>query len=116
MGMSLSERLSNEAYANWSREKGLAELNQILYWCWDPIDVNDAFPSSAGEYDDYALALLARLRKGAEVSDVAAYLRSVERNEMELQPSASRALRQVSERIVNWYEESLRWWLDLRGS
>ena len=77
--------------------------------------MNDAFPSSAGEYDDYASALLARLRSGAQVSDVTAYLRSVERNEMELQSSGSGALQEVSERIVNWYEESLRWWLELRG-
>ena len=113
--MSLSGKLSNESYADWSREKGVPELDQILYWCWDPIGVNDAFPSSAGEYTDYALALLSRLRDGADASDVAAYLRSVERDNMELQPSAAEALRPVGERIVAWHEESLRWWLELRG-
>ena len=51
--MSASSRLSNDAYADWFRKKGSGELSQILYWCWDPIGVNDAFPSSAGEYDRY---------------------------------------------------------------
>jgi hypothetical protein len=65
--------LTEEQYARWWQETGFAELRQILYWLWDPINVNNAFPLNDDEYDRYAKILLSRLRKGASAIDVADY-------------------------------------------
>jgi hypothetical protein len=49
--VSAPSSLTEEQYARWSQESGFAELRQILYWLWDPIDVNNAFPHTHDEYD-----------------------------------------------------------------
>ena len=43
--------LSEAERAQWWRERGRAELCQILCWRWDPIHVADDFPDSRSEYD-----------------------------------------------------------------
>jgi hypothetical protein len=94
-------------WARWARLRGEGELRQILYWCWDPIGVTDGFPINADEYDGYVPGLLSLLRESSGASDVAAYLRRIEREEMGLRPRSKRRLRDVASRILSWYEQSL---------
>ena len=110
--MSASEPLSEEQYAKWCQGTGFQELREILYWRWDPIGVNGAFPASADEYDDYASVLLSRLRKGAQAPEVADYLLSVERESMGLRFSDDAKLQALGERILAWYEESISRWME----
>jgi hypothetical protein len=98
--------LSEEQYARWWQESGFVELRQILYWMWDPIHVNNAFPHTHDEYDRYAKVLLSKLRKGASASDVVEYLVSVEKGPMGMKRAVD--LSPLGERVMEWYGESIR--------
>jgi hypothetical protein len=106
--------LTEEQYARWWQENGFAELRQILYWIWDPISVNNAFPYTHDEYDHYARVLLSKLRKGASAPDVVEYLVSVEKGAMGMTRAVD--LTPLGERIVEWYEESIPYWFDRHGA
>jgi len=110
--VSACESLSEEQYARWVREEGFGELRQVLFWRWDPVGVEDAFPITADEYDDYARVLMSRLRKGAGEPQVAAYLLSVEREWMGRRFSDDAKLEALGERILDWFEESLSLWME----
>jgi len=94
--------LRDEDYTKWYRRAGVPELTQILYWCWDPIGVNDGFPFNADEYEEYVPELLGKLRKGADAAEVSGYLRRVEREAHD--PT------DVGDRIVKWYGQSQQNW------
>ncbi len=85
-------------------QAGVPELSQILYWCWDPIGVNDGFPFNADEYETYVPELLRKLHKGADVADLSDYLRRIE--------GAAHDPTDVSERIVRWYGQSQQNWTE----
>jgi hypothetical protein len=109
------ETLSEEEYARWWKETGFAELRQLLFWRWDPLGVDDAFPVTADEYDRYAGVLLSRLRAGATAGQVAECLLDVERSSMGQRFSDDAKLREVGERVIEWFEESIPYWMDRRG-
>lgn len=113
--MRADESLSVELYSRWIREAGFEQLRQLLFWLWDPIGVNDAFPDTADEYDAYVRTLLSRLRQGMTADDVAAYLLEVERGPMGLAVGHAAPRRDVAERVVDWFEASVGHWLDRRA-
>jgi hypothetical protein len=82
-------------------EQHLAELEQLLYWRWDPIGVSESFPSATDEYGDYARDLTRLLRAGAGVDTIAEYLRFVEDEWIQL-PTSSEARVDVARRILLW--------------
>lgn len=80
-------------------ERDVAELEQLLYWRWDPIGVSDSFPCATDEYGDYARDLTRLVRLGAGREAIAEYLRFVEEEWIEM--STSRAIRaDVANRIL----------------
>lgn len=82
-------------------ERDLDELEQILFWRWDPIDMNDAFPDATHEYGDYARDLTRLLRSGAGLDTIAEYLRFVEDEWIEV-PTSHEARIDVAARILLW--------------
>jgi hypothetical protein len=106
------EPLGEEEYARWWEAAGFPELRQLLFWRWDPIGVDDGFPTTADEYDHYARVLLSRLRAGATGEQVAAYLLEVERSAMGQRLSDDAKLRDVGALVVAWFGESIPHWRD----
>lgn len=86
----------------WWEATGVAGLTALLFWCWDPIGVNDAYPAAQDEYAAYARALAPMLRAGAREDAVEAYLRDVEENAITVSAGAARR-RDVAVRIVAWH-------------
>jgi hypothetical protein len=107
-----TERLSPEDFARWWKETGERELRQLLYWRWDPIGVNDSFPYAVDEYDGYAPQVVEAIRRGAAQSEIAAMLVMVEQDGMGLGRGSSDLRESVVRRILHWYEESQRRWLE----
>lgn len=85
-----------------ARRQDLMELRQILYWRWDPLGVNDAFPLNAGEYDRYADGLLTRLEAGAREDDVTTYLEWIEREWITVGVGTARE-RGIGEAVAWWF-------------
>jgi hypothetical protein len=91
---------------------GIVELRQLLFWTWDPLDVQDAFPRTADEYDTIADGLLSELHRGTPVPKLARWLQLAD---MELVGDApTRAVRRelLAERVDRWYDDSRSYWLD----
>jgi len=107
--------LTTVQYAHWSKDTGLRELGQILYWRWDPLGVSDDFPATEDEYDSYAQMLLGRLRQGLSEDAVADYLLAVEKESMGQRLSSNAHLQYVAELVLGWYEESMLSWLVGKG-
>jgi hypothetical protein len=89
----------------WWRERGAAELRDLLYREWDPIGVKDLAHDSADEYEAYAGQLMRRLRAGASDEEVAALLEGF-RLDMGLEPAEPPL--ETARRITRWYAESRR--------
>ena len=106
------ERLTTEEFSRWWRETGERELRELLYWVWDPIGVNDSFPYTADEYDQYAPQVVKALRARASRDQLINMLKMVERERMGLCGDASGLLSSVANRIVEWYEQSQERWSD----
>ena len=49
-------------YERWWRERGAAELRELLYRDWDPIGLAEIADAPHDEYEHYAGALARRLR------------------------------------------------------
>lgn len=105
----------------WWRQTGFRELRQILYWTWDPIGVNDAFPRTESEYDDCAFQVARRLAHGADAEEIARYLSDAGRDFFGMddsEPATSTVdtvAVSVARRLVEWYPQSRSYWEDLRG-
>lgn len=84
-------------------------MRQILYWRWDPIGISNAFPNTWDEYDAYMGKVVALAKRGAPAQEIAAYLESVEMESIEL-PTDEATRSDVAERVLYWYDESLRRW------
>ena len=87
-------------YDTWWRERGAAELRDLLYEEWDPIGVKDLAEDSADEYEAYAGQLARRLRAGASEEEVASLLMGV-RVDMGLEPGEPPL--GTAHRISEWY-------------
>ena len=87
-------------YERWWRERGSAELRDILYREWDPIGLKDLAEGSEDEYDAYVGQLGRRLRAGATEEEIAALLEHF-RLEMGLEPADPPL--EAARRIRDWY-------------
>jgi hypothetical protein len=98
------EATTAEERQKWWRRSGQSQLRQLLYWRWDPIGVNDAFPSNHDEYDGYADAMR-DLMVGEADEDVLeadvfrAVLSAQEAMGFERKPKAEEDRRRVTEMI-----------------
>jgi hypothetical protein len=90
-------------FSEWWRDAGEGELCQLLYWVWDPLDLNHEFPDAADEYDGYALEVATALASGVSQSTLAALLGSIEQNRMGMRP---RPLDVIAQRLRTWYQRS----------
>ena len=92
----------------WWKRSGARELRQLLMDEWDPIHVRGV-PEAADEYDAYLGRIASRLREGATVDDVAAFLNDVEEVQMGLgdSPIARQRNQALAVRLHSWYEESI---------
>jgi hypothetical protein len=68
----------------------LRMVKVILHWVWDPIGVR-GLEGAVDEYGAYAPHVLELLERGSSDAEVAAYLRRVESEWMELQPHRDRS-------------------------
>jgi hypothetical protein len=91
---------------------GIVELRQILFWTWDPYDVQDAFPRTTSEYDALADGLLSELHRGTSTPELARWLGGAEAVLGDDTPTRALQRRQVAERVDLWYDESRSYWLD----
>ena len=94
-------------HERWWRERGAAELRDLLYAEWDPIGLKELAEGSADEYDAYTGQIVRRLRAGATGEDIAALLAQLEAEmglDREKPPLAA------GRRIAAWYEESRVSW------
>ena len=99
----MSEERSRE-FSEWWRAGGQSELCQLLYWVWDPIDLNPEFPDAVDQYDGYALEIATALASDIPVSAVAVLLGSIEQHRMGM---AARQLEPIAARLRAWHERSM---------
>lgn len=114
--MAANDGLSEEQYGEWTMQSGFGELRQILYWRWDPIGVDNAFPITADEYDSYVEGLLSRLWRGIQPAAIADCLRQAERESMGSGYTAEAELLALGQRIADWHENSIDLWMRRRDS
>ncbi len=91
------------AFSVWWRNTGEQELRQLLYWVWDPIELNEQFPDAVDEYDSYALEIATALASDMPTATLAALLQTIERNRMGLE---TRSVETVAARLSAWYDKS----------
>ena len=106
-----TERRSTDDFARWWKETGERELQQLLYWEWDPIGVHDSFPYAVDEYDGYAPQVVQAIRRGDAEIEITAMLEMIERDDMGLGATSDLA-KSVVRRILHWYEQSQKRWLE----
>jgi len=98
--------LAHRRWASWWRKEGEVSLRRVLMESWDPIGVADV-PEAADECDSYVLVLGGKLKGGASVDEVAAYLAFVRTEVIGLSPN--RAVdRAAAERAVAWYTSAMK--------
>jgi hypothetical protein len=93
--------------SSWWRAHGEAELNQLLYWRWDPLGVSDMFPDTIDEYTGYAAPIARLAAAGVGVEAIAAQLREFETNDMGHASGREEARAAVAQAIVAWYAASI---------
>jgi hypothetical protein len=90
-------------YERWWRERGSAELRELLYREWDPIGLKEIAVGSEDEYDAYVGQLGRRLRAGASEEELAALLEHF-RLDMGLEPAEPPL--GTARSILAWYRSS----------
>jgi hypothetical protein len=99
--------------AAWWKARGEAELEQLLFWRWDPLGVSDMFPNATGEYSAYAWPLAKLAIDGADAEVIADAMAALERGPMGLGPAPGRGerhRREVAAAILAWHAESAGLW------
>lgn len=104
--------LSDDEFARWWDETGERELRQLLYWKWDPIGVNSAFPRTLDEYDGYAPQIVMALRRDASPTEIAELLATYERDRMGLKAQPTERRLSLIAEIHAWYAGSQNSWLN----
>ncbi len=109
-------RFTPEEQQRWLHEAGRWQLQQLLFWRWDPIGISDHFPSTVNEYDSYVDPIASLLEQEAGVDEIAAYLRAVEEADMELgrEDGSNDRTRSVAQLIADWHRNSMSHWLAFR--
>ncbi len=95
--------MDQAAHERWWRDRGSAELRELLYEEWDPIGLKDLAENSSDEYEAYAGQLVRRLRAGADDEEVAEQLAAF-RVEMGLE--AGEPDLETARRIREWYRSA----------
>jgi hypothetical protein len=108
----MKEALSTNEFLRWWKETGEHELRELLYWQWDPIGVNAAFPSATDEYDSYAPGIVQALSRGEAAAHIATMLGTIEHERMGLDGDPTERLRSTANRAASWYEQSQERWLN----
>jgi hypothetical protein len=104
------EPLTDAEHAAWWDAHGEEQLRELLFWRWDPIGVDTAFPATWDEYDRYAPRVVAVLRAGGDAAAVAAELAAVEHEVMGLHGRDDARRAAAAEAIVAWYEHATAAW------
>ena len=91
-------------YERWWRDRGSAELRELLYREWDPIGLKEMADGSDDEYDAYVGQLGRRLRAGASEGDVATLLQSFR---LEMGLDAGEPPLETARRIREWYRAAV---------
>ena len=99
-------------HERWWRERGAAELRELLYAEWDPIGVKELAEASPAEYESYTGQIGRRLRAGATAEDLAALLHRLEVEEMGLERPEPPV--DAARRIAEWYDASRASWAAAR--
>lgn len=108
------QRLSDAEFERWWRETGEFELQQLLYWRWDPIAISGSFPWTYDEYRSYAEAVVAALRDEASADDVASLLFRIETQTMAMRTSEpTDSAIPAASCIVQWFKASQHRWQEL---
>ncbi len=111
-----SDALSAEDRGLWFGEGGDRQLRELLYWRWDPIGVNHAFPNTRDEYDRYAGTLGGLLVRGASPVEIEkALLAAEEAMGLAAKPGAEERRRRTSAQILDWLEDSIFVWREHAG-
>jgi hypothetical protein len=105
-----SQPLDDESFARWWNETGEHELRQVLYWKWDPLGVNYAFPNTADEYDHYAPEVVSALREGASETEVVLLLSAIERERIAVPRDRTERLPEFVAELGIWFEHSQSSW------
>jgi hypothetical protein len=95
--------MDTREHDRWWRERGQAELRELLYEHWDPIGVKALADDSGDEYEAYAGQLVRRLRAGSSPEELAAMLESF-RRDMGLDPAEPPL--ETARLISDWYRAS----------
>jgi hypothetical protein len=107
-----NQGLEREDFARWWRETGEYELRQVLYWKWDPLGMNDAFPNTADEYDGYAPEVVSLLTRDASPAEIVGLLATIERERMGLERQRTDQLQALVSELSVWFEHSQSRWSD----
>ena len=110
--------LSDEDFAGWWGSAGEPQLAEILYWLWDPIGVNDAFPLTRGEYDGYLNPIASELKRRASAQEIEDLLARFEKEQIGLYgiPLLDERRPRVAKFIADeWFDASVFYWQDRAG-
>lgn len=77
------------------------ELRQILYWFWDPLNLNASYPFNADEYDRYTRMLLRVLYRGLPDEAIGPFLLEIEKRSFG-HGSASARLEATAVMVADW--------------
>lgn len=110
-----SEAITAEERQEWWTASGKSQLRQLLYWRWDPIGVNYAFPDNHDEYDRYADSMRGLMVGDADEGELEAgvlraVLRAQEAMGFEQKPGAEESRRGITEMILRWRYQSISTW------
>ncbi|MFZ0385238.1 MAG: hypothetical protein WAL22_06225 [Solirubrobacteraceae bacterium] len=105
MSNATSAEGDSREFGEWWRATGEHELRQLLFWVWDPVDIKDAFPATADQYDRYALEIATALASGMSTEVLATLLATIERARMGVSSGRANA---VASRLADWYQDSRR--------
>jgi hypothetical protein len=105
-----SQPLSDAAFARWWTDTGEHELRQVLYWKWDPLGVNYAFPNTADEYDHYAPEIVSALRAAVSESEMVDLLSTIERERIGVPRDRVERVADFVGELGVWFEHSQTSW------
>lgn len=78
----------------------LKRIDEVLFYLWDPIGVNDE-PNARDEYETYASLTFGLLIRGATAEDIATYLAEVQIELMEQDADITKN-KKIADILVKW--------------
>ena len=77
--------------------------NEILYYQWDPIGVNDFGAATRDEYDSYVPMIVKAILAGATQDIIEKILYKIETESMEMKGQRDKR-KTTAELLINWYD------------